>query len=589
MAIGKLQDYLNIANRIHKSSKNNTYKRIKIGLISTFTIKGLKEVIKVMSDQLGINADFYEVPYKQYVQMIINKNSPLFRFNPDIIYFLVDYLSLIPETEFFNPQEKNQHIYKVYIKNILNLLSKLENYSNSNIIFSLLPYPPQTILGNLELTYPTSTRNIIQNTNSLILKTYQKSRRISLYDINAFITLFGWNRVYNYKFHYLADYFISPEYLPHLAYQLVGYIKAITGKTKKCIVLDLDNTLWGGIVGEDGINGIKLGPEPPGKAYLEFQKTLLNFYNKGIILAINSNNNEKDVQEVFKEHPYMLLRSSYFAAFTINWKDKVTNMKSLASELNIGFDSMVYVDDDPKKRALMQQLLPDVLTVELPVDPSEYSLSLLNLNDFYQLSLTQEDLTRGKKYYQQRQRRTLKTQVTNLDDYLKSLHIKVNIDAVSDFALPRIAQLTQRTNQFNTTTRRYTEKDIKNFRTDSSCKLYMVSVADKFGDYGVCGFIKLKKLDKDNILIDSFLLSCRVLGLGIEDSILYFLTNMLQKQKIKYLLGEFIPTVKNKPAVDFYPSHGFELTEKTSKRSLWKLNLIKKRTLKPNHLLLHHD
>ena len=289
-----------------------------------------------------------------------------------------------------------------------------------------------------------------------------------LYDLNGFVARFGQNNVFDYRQYFFGDVKISLNYIPFLANELLGFIKPILGLNKKCIVLDLDNTLWGGIVGEDGFNGIKLSHNDPiGRAFIEFQKYLLSLHERGIILAVNSRNNLEDAINVIKDHPNMILREEHFACLKINWNDKVTNLKEIAQELNIGLDSIVFIDDDPVNRDFVRETLPEVLTIELPKDPSLYVSTLTELNDFHVIKITEEDKQRGKMYTQQRKRVESEKNSASFEEYLKQLDIKIHIKKADEFTIPRISQLTLKTNQFNLTTKRYQEKDIKNFSQDN--------------------------------------------------------------------------------------------------------------------------
>lgn len=273
---------------------------------------------------------------------------------------------------------------------------------------------------------------------------------------------FGENNVFDFNYYYSGDVKIAFNFLPYLAKELFGYIKPILGLNRKCVVLDLDNTLWGGVIGEDGFDKIKLGQDAKGKAFVEFQKTLLALYQRGIILAINSKNNPEDALQVIKEHPNMILKEEHFAAMRINWNDKVSNMKEISNELNIGLDSMVFFDDDPINREIMKQAIPEVQTIDLPKNPATYVSILHSMNDFHVLKITDEDKKRGKMYFQQRKRNEFKSEVTNLEEYLKNMKISINVKKGNKFTIPRISQLTLKTNQFNLTTNRYQEEELIN-------------------------------------------------------------------------------------------------------------------------------
>jgi FkbH-like protein len=351
------------------------------------------------------------------------------------------------------------------------------------------------------------------------------------------------------------------------------------GINRKCIILDLDNTLWGGIVGEDGFDGIELGQTSNGKAFVEFQKHLLSLWQQGIILAINSKNNFDDAMKVIRDHPDMILREKHFASIQINWNDKAQNLKQISDEINIGLNSIVFFDDDKLNQERIKQEFPEVLTIEIPNDPSQYSSILTNLNDFSVLQKTEEDTKRGEMYAQQRQRKQFENTVSNLDQFLKQLDIKVKIKKSNEFLIPRISQLTLKTNQFNLTTRRYQEEEIRKFSKDENFTVGCVQVLDKFGDNGVTGAYVVKK-NGTSWILDTFLLSCRIIGRGVEDAMLSHILKDAKNNGIKEFKAEFIPTSKNKPAENFLSEFGFEKQDK-----FWVYNL-NNNIKSPNHLMV---
>jgi FkbH-like protein len=378
-----------------------------------------------------------------------------------------------------------------------------------------------------------------------------------LYDFDSFVRKYGENNVFDFRQFFIGDIKVSFDYIPYLIHDLIGYVKAFLGLNKKCIVLDLDNTLWGGIVGEDGFEGIKLGDTPEGKAFVEFQKTLFALHKRGIILAINSKNNADDAIRVIKEHPNMVLKEENFSSVRINWNDKVANMKEIAGELNIGLDSMIFFDDDPVNREYMRLSLPQVLTVDLVDDASEYAQDLMDMNDFHVLKITEEDIDRGKMYLEEKQRKDLEKSATNLEDFLKQLDIKILFKNANEFTIPRISQLTLKTNQFNLTTKRYQEEDIRDLAHKDNYWIGCAQVEDKFGNSGITGAFIIKK-EKLEWIIDTFLLSCRIMGRKIEDGILAHILQKAKEEGVSTIKGTFIPTKKNKPCENFLLDFGFK-------------------------------
>lgn len=319
---------------------------------------------------------------------------------------------------------------------------------------------------------------------------------------------------------------------------------------KKCIVLDLDNTLWGGIVGEDGFNGIKLSLAGPGAGFVAFQQALLDLHNKGVILAINSRNNYEDAIRVIRTHPNMILRENNFAAARINWNDKASNLKELAKEINIGLDSMVFLDDDPVNRALVKAILSEVETPEMPSNPSDYTKFLIGLPYFNLAALTDEDKMRGNFYTTERLRRESEKSFNNQKEFLKSLGLELQIFIDDPSQLARLAQLTGKTNQFNFNKYELSEKNIADFINNKDYRIFYGRLTDCFGDYGIISFAVVKK-GAELWHIDQFLMSCRVIGRGVEEAFLAAIAKIAKDNHAENLSITFVQTEKNKPAQDF--------------------------------------
>lgn len=535
-----------------------TEKKIRVGLLSSFTINGLEEIMRVKCHNFNISCQTYVSGYNQYVQEILDKSSKLYSFSPDLTFLILDTRTFLGDLFHF-PYSVSNDERRIFVNNKTRELLDLIDYFNSNsksklIIFNF-QIPTYSPYGISENKQDFGLLEMIKKTNDEI-EIYAKSKEnIFCYDFNNFVTFFGAKNIFNFREFFFGDIRISLKYLQYLADDLIGYVKPILGLTKKCIVLDLDNTLWGGIIGEDGYEGIKLGNNPLGRSFVEFQKILLSLNQRGIILAINSKNNYNDAIKVIKEHPDMILKEENFASMMINWNDKVSNLKEIANELNIGLDSMIFVDDEPVNRELVKLVLPEVLTIDLPTDPSTYASTIMSLNDLNLLKITDDDVKRGKMYFQEKKRSELKTSI-NLDDFLSQLNIKLRIKNADKFTIPRISQLTLKTNQFNLTTKRYQIEDIEKLSNNNNYFLGCVQVEDKFGDNGITGIYIVKKSDKEWFL-DSFLLSCRVMGRGIEERIIAYILQQAKNHNVLIVKGKYIPTQKNKPAENFFQNCGF--------------------------------
>ena len=557
MEIKQLSYYINEV-KIIKSEKHN--KKIRVAFIGSSTLNGFEETIQVQCNEEKINCITYNSPYNQFNQEILNENSNLYKFKPDIIFLLIDNRTILENLFYFSNIDSKIE-YKKFLEEKFNQLSNLINIitkkTKSKIIIMNFVIPTYSSLGIFESKIEYGVKEIILDLNKKLKEFSRNKDSCYIYDFNSFVTKFGEKNILDYKKMNYGDIQIDFNLIPYLIYEFLGYVKPILGLNKKCIVLDLDNTLWGNIVGEDGFEGIKIGPYPEGRSFIEFQKVIKSLSENGIILAINSKNNQKDAMKVINEHPYMVLRKNDFSCIKINWNDKISNMKEIAKELNIGLDSIVFFDDDPVNRELIKMSIPEINTIELPKDPSNYAQILRNLNDFNVLKITQDDTKRRIMYEQEQNRQKLESSTENLNEYLKKLNIKIKIKLDDKFSIARISQLILKTNQFNLTTKRYQEEEIKEFVDDQTIIVGCAEVEDKFGESGITNVFIIKKNSKEWV-IDTFLLSCRIMGRGIEEAILGKILEIAKDKGIERIKANFILTEKNQPTKNFLKNYGFE-------------------------------
>ncbi|MGA1823453.1 MAG: HAD-IIIC family phosphatase [bacterium] len=552
-------------------SKCVDLKRFRVAILSSSTINGLKEILTVKCMEIALFSEVYIGGYDQYAQEILDNNSKFYEFMPDLVILFVDIRSLLGDIFFDFYQlslEERKELLNSKIQYLTNLINRMREKLRAKIVVHNFEVPSGSPLSILENKQELGIVEFVEKINADLRNLYKSDSQVFIFDYNSFISELGKKEVFNYKMYYLADIKIDLGCMPALVDQYIAYIKPLMSMTRKCIVLDLDNTLWGGIIGEDGIEGIKLGPTPEGRPFMEFQKYILSYFNRGIILAINSKNNLDSVLNVLKEHPYMILKEHHFASMQINWNDKISNMKAISKELNIGLDSFVFFDDDKFNREIIRDALPEVKVVDLPEDPSQYIKIIQELNDFNTFQLTEEDKKKGQIYAEQKRRTDLSKSIHDITEYLKGLEMEVTIESANKFNIPRISQLTQKTNQFNMTTRRYLEEDINKFSQDDYFLVFCIGVKDKFGDNGITGTAIVKK-GGNSWLIDTFLLSCRVIGRKVEDSLLAYIVEEARKTGTKKLMGEFIPSQKNAPARNFYKEKGFKLEDTVGDKQIW--------------------
>lgn len=562
-------------------------KKIKVAILSSFTINGLEEALRVKCAESDITCATYLCGYGQYNQDILDQSSKLYEFSPDITFMIIDTRSVL-STLFYTPYTIPANDRRTYIDkrvaDFVNLVKTFKNRTGSKLVLTNCSIPTYSPYGICEVRTEYGLKEMVYDFNARLSDAFRSDPQVFLFDFNSFVSKYGEINVLDYRQFLVGDIKVSLSYIPHLAEELMGYVKANLGVNRKCIVLDLDNTLWGGIIGEDGFDRIDLSLKPPGMAFMEFQRVLLALYQRGVILAINSRNNEDEALKAIRDHPFMVLREEHFATMKINWSDKISNMKEIAQELNIGLDSIVYFDDDPINRELMLKAIPQIKTVDLPDDPSLYASTLMQINDFNTLVMTNEDRNRGEMYRQEHKRTELKRSSSNLEDFLKELKIRVTMKKANNFTIPRIAQLTLKTNQFNLTTRRYQEEDVETLAQDHTKLIGCAQTQDKFGDNGITGvyIVNKNQVDKE-WFIDTFLLSCRVMGRGIEDAMMGYILSKAKEEGVTKVKAEFIPTKKNKPCEQLLPNFGFK---KEGEHWVYTYSVPIKQT---NHVELNED
>ena len=561
---------------------------MKISILSNVNIDLLESPLK---KEFGEDTSVYKAGFNQYVQELLNEDSELFKIKPDIVVVHLEGFSLFSNIMFepFDYEDLAGQAVEEADQLMSLILRASRKLPSALFIVSNILVPPDNLLGSLNFNHPLSFHNLEFNFNSTLVQKKLESQmsNIVILDWRSVVLANGYHNIYDQKYWYLGRIPYNKTGFEYLSKEIYTLWKAYRGKIKKVIILDLDNTLWGGIIGEDGIEGIKLGEDGIGKAYRDFQRLLKSIKNKGVVLAIVSKNNEQDVKEVFEHHPMMVLKLDDFVATRINWLPKSQNIEDIARELNLGIDSFVFIDDNPAERLEVKEALPDIIVPEFPDDPSELPLWFLKISREYfdKLVITHEDKVRSELYKAEAERRKFSSEFKDIHEFLKKLNMRIIVTRNHKKMVPRIAQLTQRTNQFNLTTRRYTEADIREFMDSKNKVIYDVEVIDRFGSNGVVGVIIADIKDK-TAYFDVFLLSCRVIGRGVEEGFVWFVSKDLQKNYgIEKIIGEYIPTKKNPVCKDVYKKLGFSLIKENEDGStMWELDLRKNEIKKPDWL-----
>lgn len=553
-------DCLRHLRRLEAATPHLGLKPLKVAVLRSYTVETLEPVLKLRLLLEGFSPEFFFGGYNGYVREVLDPESPLYSFRPDIVLVLVRIEELMPDLiEDFASRgaaEWRDEIRGAAAR-LAGLADSIAERLPSQVIFQNMCQGAPAYFGVHDAQAPEGQVYMVESLNLMLAQEVKARANAFIWDYSGFVRAHGHGTILDARMWLMSRNPFRQSAYPLIAADLTRYILSVLGRVKKCVVLDLDNTLWGGIAGEDGMEGVALSHDYPGNCFRDFQKGLLRLYNRGIILAINSKNNPEDALEIIEKHPDMVLREKHFAAMRINWDDKVTNMHALAGELNIGLDSMIFIDDNPAECDMVRENCPGVDVVCLPEKPHLIPGVVEALPCVENIALTAEDRKKGEMYRAQVRRKESEARFVNIDDFLSHLDIQVGIEEADGFTLPRIAQLTQKTNQMNLTTRRYTEAEVRAFMDDPSRHVFSVSSKDRYGDNGIIGVFILME-DSPAWTIDTFLLSCRVIGRRIEDAVMAFIAGFAKRRGAAVLSGEYIPTAKNRPAAGMYERLGFK-------------------------------
>ena len=564
---------VSLVHRLRDATLLEPNGNVRIGILSSFTIDQLVPYVDLACRKFGLRPDLYVSPFNSWTRDVVDDSSGLRRFEPEIVFLAVAIDDLIPDLAYHLAPESLEAAGLAAIERVESVARAfVDRYPGVPLVVHAFHSAFAGPLGILDGRTEPSRAQWLASLNGSLAECLRAFPACYVLDIAATVATAGIALADNPKLRHMAALRIPPQALAPIADAYVRYVAPLKGLTRKCVVLDLDNTLWGGVVGEDSKNGIRLGDTSPGSEFVEFQAFLKSLTARGILLAINSKNNADEALDVIRTHDAMILRESDFSALRINWLPKTENMLAIANELNIGVDALVFVDDNPDERERMRQLLPSVLTVDMPKDPALYRSVLERLPELQTLAVTTEDVGRVDRYREIRQRENAKTSSQSVEAYLESLEICLDIDVASATTIPRIAQLFAKTNQFNVTTRRYSAGDIARFASDPAHRVWTVASRDRFGDHGLVA-VALARFDGTECTIDSFLMSCRVIGYGVESALLAFACNRARLARATAIVGEFAATAKNVPAADFYAKHGFVVEDGAATIQRWHLTL----------------
>jgi len=548
-------------------------------VLRSFTVEPAIPLLRAEAFVRGIDLAVKIGDFNAFAQEILDSNSDLYRFDPNAAILAARTSDLAPEL--WNQSadlssETVSGIVQRVASSFAQWIRAFRERSTAALIVHSLEQPARASAGVLDAQQENGQSAAIQQINRELKQFASQHRNVYVLDYDGLVARHGRLRWHDERKWLIARMPVAADHLIYLAREWMRFLVPLSGKTAKVLVTDLDNTLWSGVIGEDGMTGIKLGPEYPGAAYQQVQRAMLDLSRRGILLAICSKNNPDDAMEALKSHPGMLLKPNDFAASRINWTDKAQNLREIASELNLGIDSLAFIDDNPFEREQLRKILPEVTIIDLPDDPLGYAAAVRDCPAFERLALSSEDQQRTTMYAQQRERAQAGENFQSKEDFLRYLEQQAEIAAVSPATLARVAQLTQKTNQFNLTTRRYTEQQISEMASRPEYKVLSIKVLDRFGDHGLVG-IAITLDEGQTCNIDTFLLSCRVIWRTVETALLSQLADQASSRGCHRLVGWFLPTKKNAPAREFYRQHGFELVQENGEGTLWSLDLTKQK------------
>lgn len=501
----------------------------------------------------GYRIALTDIDYNQIDAQILDDYSELYTAAPDFVIIFLCTEKL--QRAFSLAQDKSTFADRMFEK-ISSYWDAISVHINTSMLQFTFLEEDDRVFGNYALKTEQSFLFQVRKLNYLLTCAVQKRSNVYLIELNAIEHEIG-HRLRDEKMYYIAKMPISIDYLPQVAAQLVSFMAAVRGRVKKCIICDLDNTLWGGVIGDDGICGIQIGELGVGHAFEDLQVWLKDLKERGIILGVCSKNNEETAKEPFEMHPEMVLKLDDFSIFVANWEDKASNLVSIQKTLNIGMDSIVFLDDNPFERNLVRNMIPDITVPELPKDPAMYLSYLKSLNLFETASFSDSDKDRTKQYRAEIGRLSSQKQFESYDEYLESLEMVATVSPFDAFQTPRIAQLTQRSNQFNLRTVRCTENDIALMAADPDYITRCFMLRDKFGDHGLISVLILKKANDHTLFIENWLMSCRVLKRGMEEYIINTLMDIAAAEDFDTVVGEYIRTPKNAMVSDIYARFGF--------------------------------
>jgi FkbH-like protein len=545
----------------------STLGNIKTAVLGDSSTQFLVQALRGAGYDAGIDLQIWESDFNQIERQIFDPSSELYTNRPEIVIIFQSSHKLLQR---FNKRKKEDHgrFAASELASIRRMYDTLQNGLKAKIIYYNYTEIDDAVFGNFSSKFESSFLFQLRKLNYELMIFAAGNVDFFICDISSIQNQIGKSNFFQPSIYINTEMVLSLDALPLIAARTIALISALKGRLRKCVILDLDNTVWGGVIGDDGIENIQIGSLGIGKAFSEFQHWVKKLKNRGIIVAVCSKNTDSVAREPFEKHPEMVLHLEDIAVFRANWENKADNIRHIQSVLNLGFDSMVFLDDNPFERNMVRENIPGICVPELPEDPADYLEYLYSLNLFETTVVSGEDAERTRLYQIEAQRSSVQQAFANEDDFLKSLDMLSLVEPFNKFNTPRVAQLSQRSNQYNLRTVRYSEGEIGQIAVSDAYHSFTFTLEDKFGDNGLICVVVLQKENTDTLFIESWFMSCRVLKRGMENFVLNAIAGHAKQKGFAYLKGEYIPTAKNEMVRNHYQDLGFR-----SAGDYWELDV----------------
>jgi FkbH-like protein len=545
-------------NQLKKNIKKDfsKFKTIKVAILGDTSTQLLVQALRGTGFNYDFDLKLWESDFDQIERLVFNTTSELYEFNPEIVILFHSTHKLLGKYNKLKP-DGQMSFADNQLKLIDRIVSGIKGKLTSKIIYYNYPEINDSVFGSYTNKIESSFLFQLRKLNYELMIFAVDHLNFYICDLSTLQNQFGKNTIFQSSIYINTEMVLSLDILPELAAKTIDLIAAFYGKFKKCLIVDLDNTLWGGIIGDDGLENIQVGNLGIGKAFTEFQYWIKKLKNRGIIIAVCSKNFESIAKEPFEKHPDMVLKLEDIAVFVANWENKVDNIRQIQRILNIGFDSMVFLDDSAFERTIIRENIPEICVPELPEDPAEYLEYLYPLNLFETVSFSDKDADRTTNYQIEAQRNIIQDKFSNENDFLESLSMRSLVEPFNKFNIPRVAQLAQRSNQFNLRTIRYSESDIETLSISDDHFTFAFTLKDKLGDDGLISVVILEIAKAKTLFIESWFMSCRVLNRGMEIFVLNTIAGFANEKRFNFLIGEYLPTTKNSLVKDLYKNLGF--------------------------------